>query len=299
MARRKVLWFLVPSCLILLAFFPPVSHPQAEKGKIAFVANVEGNWDLFVMDGGDLKQLTHTPFDEQSPALSPDRRQIAYASSDGTIGVIGVDGKGARRLNLPKGTYNHPAWSPDSRSLIFVAYTFWGIEWEEGDLVRYDLQDDTLDTSWKQTGVQVYPVFLKDEAIIYSVTIAGPLNQVIHQLWSYSPVTKRAHQILLTRHNDLQPDVSPGGDLIVFASDRSGNYDLWIVDVDGTHLRQLTTDPAAEMDPVFSPDGKKVLFTSDRSGILELWLMDIETMKVNKLSPFGDKKIEIRSPSWR
>ena len=42
---------------------------------------------------------------------------------------------------------------------------------------------------------------------------------------------------LLTGHfNDMQPDISAKGDKIVFVSDRSGNYDLWITDSAGTSL---------------------------------------------------------------
>jgi len=50
---------------------------------------------------------------------------------------------------------------------------------------------------------------------------------------------------------------------LVFPSQRSGNFDLWVMDLaDPDNLTQLTTDPAADVEPRWSPDGEMVLFSS-------------------------------------
>ncbi len=50
---------------------------------------------------------------------------------------------------------------------------------------------------------------------------------------------------------------------LVFPSARSGNLDLWVMDLkDPAHPRQLTTSPAADVEPRWSPDGQNILFSS-------------------------------------
>ena len=72
------------------------------------------------------------------------------------------------------------------------------------------------------------------------------------------------------------PTWSPDGKRIAFQSDRSGNWDIWIANVDGTGLAQLTRHPAEDRYAAWSPDGKKIAFTSKRSGNEDLWVLDVE-----------------------
>ena len=52
-----------------------------------------------------------------------------------------------------------------------------------------------------------------------------------------------------------------------FASDRSGNDDIWIMNSDGSDQQNLTNHPAAEAWPFFSGDGNVIYFQSDRLGV--------------------------------
>jgi len=61
---------------------------------------------------------------------------------------------------------------------------------------------------------------------------------------------------------------------VVWASDRSGNWDIWMMNLDGTDLEQLTTDPANDDLPQISPDGEKIAFRSDRTGTSQVWMMN-------------------------
>jgi dipeptidyl aminopeptidase/acylaminoacyl peptidase len=50
--------------------------------------------------------------------------------------------------------------------------------------------------------------------------------------------------------------------------------DVWVIDADGTDLRQLTSSPGHDFDPSWSPDGAQIAFRSERSGDTEIWLMN-------------------------
>ena len=65
---------------------------------------------------------------------------------------------------------------------------------------------------------------------------------------------------------------------ILFSSNRSGAWRLWLVNADGTELKQVTKQDTddQDVDPMFSPDGKSVLFTSTRGGQAGVWHMALE-----------------------
>lgn len=53
-------------------------------------------------------------------------------------------------------------------------------------------------------------------------------------------------------------------------------YDIYVSDLNGKVLKQLTNSPGYDAEGTVSPDGKKIVFTSTRSGDLELWTMNID-----------------------
>jgi TolB protein len=59
---------------------------------------------------------------------------------------------------------------------------------------------------------------------------------------------------------DAEATVSPLGDKIVFTSLRSGDVDIWTMNLDGTDPKQLTTGEGYDGGPFFSPDGKEICY---------------------------------------
>ncbi len=60
------------------------------------------------------------------------------------------------------------------------------------------------------------------------------------------------------------PTWSPDGTQLVFSGLDGGISDLFLINADGSGLRRLTNDKAADLHPVWSPDGKSIAFTTDR-----------------------------------
>ena len=86
------------------------------------------------------------------------------------------------------------------------------------------------------------------------------------------------------------PAISPDGKQIVFTrswvdkvkDERASN--LWIVDVDGTRARELTSGTWRDSQPVWSPDGKRIAFMSDRDGTSQLHVMWVDTREAAQLT---------------
>jgi len=64
----------------------------------------------------------------------------------------------------------------------------------------------------------------------------------------------------LTTYGGEYPVWSPGGTRIAFGSARDGNYEIYIMNADGTNQIRLTDHPAYDMSPGWSPDGKHIIF---------------------------------------
>jgi len=116
-------------------------------------------------------------------------------------------------------------------------------------------------------------------------------------------------QIITTMETGAcQPSWSPDGSQLVFISpcrEHLEFYDkeyysdasLYMINVDSTGLKQLTTIPGSDYDPAWAPDGKRIVFTSERDGRKEIYILTIETGAATRLTnTTGD--IENIQPSW-
>ncbi|MFC2167102.1 Ig-like domain-containing protein, partial [Acidobacteriota bacterium] len=71
---------------------------------------------------------------------------------------------------------------------------------------------------------------------------------------------------------------------IVFTSNRTGNYDIFSMNADGTGVTQLSADPATDSRPSFSPDGTQILFSSRRTGNGDIYVMNTDGTGVTQLT---------------
>jgi len=69
---------------------------------------------------------------------------------------------------------------------------------------------------------------------------------------------------------------SPDGEQIAFASYRDGNWEIYIMNADGSDQRNVTDNPTSDGLPAWSPDGEQIAFTSEREGNFEIYLMNAD-----------------------
>ena len=91
----------------------------------------------------------------------------------------------------------------------------------------------------------------------------------------------------------------PSGSLdktkIAFESDRDGNPEIYVMDIDGSNIIRLTNHKAEDRSPSWSPDGTKIAFCSDRTGNGDIYVMNVNGTNPVRLT---DRNALDCFPSW-
>ncbi len=90
---------------------------------------------------------------------------------------------------------------------------------------------------------------------------------------------------------------SPDGQKLALASDTDGDFDIYVLPVDGGTPIQMTRNAAEDRDPAWSPDGRTIAFSSDQSapGALEVWRLNTDGSGAKQLT---DNVNSSYAPAW-
>jgi Tol biopolymer transport system component len=87
-------------------------------------------------------------------------------------------------------------------------------------------------------------------------------------------VSGAATKLIGSTWQDNAPQFSPDGKKIAFASDRSGSYEIWVSNADGSGAVQLTSQGGHAGTPRWSPDSRHIAFDSNLNGDAEVFVTD-------------------------
>lgn len=105
-----------------------------------------------------------------------------------------------------------------------------------------------------------------------------------------------AQHTFSTEGRDFDPDISPDGIVLAFASTaHSENPDIFLKAVDGFAVTQITSDPADDIQPRFSPDGERLAFCSNRGGNWDIWIVGRDGTGLTQLTRERTEEI---APCW-
>ncbi len=177
-------------------------------------------------------------------------------------------------------------WSPNSKSVTFQSdFKNWGVQCDQ--IFKMDIKKALRDTAYRpqmistSLGRTTCSYFMPDgQHILYASTHKGgdlcpepPPSDSKKYLWPvYASFDifiadkkgKIVKQLTNTEGYDAEATVSPDGKKIVFTSDRSGDLELWTMNIDGTDQRQVTFGLGYDGGAFFSPDSKKLVFRASR-----------------------------------
>jgi uncharacterized protein YjdB len=104
---------------------------------------------------------------------------------------------------------------------------------------------------------------------IYQTRAAGSLNLL---------------PLLQDSATNIQAVLGPDRTRIAFSSNRSGSFDLYLMDADGRNLRRLTTDAGNEGDPAWTPDGTQIVYTFTRGTTTQVAIMPVDGGEARSLT---------------
>lgn len=110
-------------------------------------------------------------------------------------------------------------------------------------------------------------------------------------------VDSEGRETRLTEHDEFDeaPAFSPDGTRLTFDSNRTGDWEVYLVNVDGTGLRQLTEANGQDSFTSWSPQGDSIVFDSERDGDFEVYVLEIASGEISKLT---DNEVWDGEPAW-
>jgi Tol biopolymer transport system component len=229
-----------------VVYAKPMAQPGVESAPIAKIAGWNKEFEYYRT--GDLI------------ASSPDGRKFAIAKNHLLI-ITEFDGSNPKTIFEDKSaTITSPVWSPDGKFIAFATGRFFArnpIRPTQLAIIRPDGSDHRILTQGENSSG--FPSFSPDSQRLAYRVLGSEQGLRILSLDS-GLVTK------LSTQWDNFPAWSPRGDRIVFTGLRTGDFEIYSIEADGSDLRQLTHDHGNDGHPVWSPDGMSILFTSSRTG---------------------------------
>jgi len=218
-----------------LKLFP--SFGPGDSG-IVYTSFINENPDVYhlLLTGGTAEKVVASRGVDMTPAISPDGTKVAFASSmngNMDIYVAGLDGGNPRRLTSSRAIDSSPCWSPDGRQIAFSSGRtgtpqIYIMNADGSNQRRITFEGNYNDgAAWSPDGTMIAYSARRPDSKTFDIRV--------HEL-----TTGQTYYVTRDVENDEDPTWSPDGRFIAFASDRSGVYQIYVIGVDGTGMRQLT-----------------------------------------------------------
>jgi TolB protein len=132
------------------------------------------------------------------------------------------------------------------------------------------------------------PDFSPDGKKVVYTTYRTAQGTVGQSLVVYSIYTGQKFTLFSGGTLNSAPAWSPDGSRIAFTSNTSGNAEIFIINADGTNLKQITFNRAIDTSPAWNPKSGQIAFTSDRSGNPMVYIMNDDGSNEQRLTYVGE-----------
>ena len=230
-----------------------------------------------------------------------------------SIGSDGSEKRGLTRNEDKNLSYTSLAVSPDGSQ---IAYALLKLNREKGVLSSNLYVMNSDGSAVKQ--VSVKPVFSNQTEIdsyLYESAPAwspdGTTLAFVSNRHTFKPEVRdhraleiftlnlesgMVKQVTFSRGLIDRPSWSPDGQKLAFMSDRTGNWNIFVMDLDGSEeAKNLNNSPEDERWPAWSPDGGKIAFHSNLPGSLDVYTIGVNGTGLVRVTDYAGDDF---SPAW-
>jgi Tol biopolymer transport system component/tRNA A-37 threonylcarbamoyl transferase component Bud32 len=247
------------------------------------------------LETGEKRRLTNPQppiFADTSPAVAPDGRSLIFVRRTswgaGELQLLplgsGVTAAGElRRLTTADLRADFPAWMPDGEEIVYSAkFNLWklGIAGRAApSRIPYVGEDGLMPAiSRPSPGREARLAYVRslDDWNFWRIETSAP----------GAPSSSPPALAISSTKAEYHPELSPDGRRVAFASNRSGDAEIWVSDLDGSNAIQLTSMGGA-LDtncPRWSPDGRSIVFASTAEGEFDVYVVPAEGGKPRRLT---------------
>ena len=211
---------------------------------------------------------------------------------------VDASGKGSTPERLTNGAEaeNYPSWSPDGKRLVSAR------DYDGSAIYVFNVDGSGYTRLSPAHGMDVTPSWSPDGTqIIYSHLRSPPQpnKPPLTDIRVMNADGSGDHAVLENVLFSVEPRWSVNNQVVFMSYMNKSALNIYTVNLDGTDLRQLTTNLGNNGDPVWSPDGSLISFGSDREGgdKVNIFIMRADGSEVTQLTHF-DASYEAGDTSW-
>jgi Tol biopolymer transport system component len=249
-------------------------------------------------DTGEKRRVTAPPsesYGDGFPAFSPDGGTLAFTRSAGlqvrdiflqTLGPDMSPSGEPRRVTFDGRLIAGLDWTADGRELVFSSnragrHSLWRVAVSGGrpEPLGAGGEDAFAPSIARQGGRLAYSHEERDTNI-----------------WRIERKDNHPTKFIASKREDNAAQISPDGRKIVFQSSRSGSFEIWVSERDGSHPIQLTFFGGPQAgSPRWSPDSRQIAFDSPTKGNTEVYVVSSEGGSPRQLTAGTSDNVR---PSW-
>jgi Tol biopolymer transport system component len=240
--------------------YPDTCPPKPELPEVSGHVWPLYPYDIFIanIDGSYMINITDNDVYDAEPIISSDGQRVVFGSKrfgDFNVYIMDSDGSDVKRLTDRIGYDGGPWFSPDGSKIVWRSW-----------------YPETIDERkvWRECMEKNY-------------IIPFPLD-----IWVMNSDGSHKNLVLKNGATNFAPSWHPDGNRIIFTSNMDDwnentgkfghNFELYIINTDGSGLTRLTHNTVFDGFPMFSHDGKKLAFASNRNpkkpGATDIFIAD-------------------------
>lgn len=213
----------------------------------------------------------------QHARCSPDGKYFVFDGDFGTtMKIVSVNGGVPVRIDpdtIQIRMSGMPCWSPDSKKIAFTS---------GGIIFEMELESGKCRELFRAEHSVAVPYDWSPDGKFILADVRDTIDRRNSDIYSIDTEGEEHKQITFLEGRQVKPDLSPGGDLILFSSNHEGNAELYVMSFKGGNIVRLTyfegdeNNPGYDVEGDWSPDGKRIAFSSTRSGYWAIWIMQVD-----------------------